>query len=115
MWITEFPLLEWSDEDNRFYAMHHPFTSVNVQDMDKIDSRDRDVLASIRANAYDLVINGQEAGGGSIRIHTPEMQHKMFEILGMSEETIKNRFGFFVDAFKYGALLTAVLRSVLTG
>ena len=102
-WITEFPLLEWSDEDNRFYAMHHPFTSVNVQDMDKIDSRDRDVLASIRANAYDLVINGQEAGGGSIRIHTPEMQHKMFEILGMSEETIKNRFGFFVDAFKYGA------------
>lgn len=69
--------------------MHHPFTSVNVQDMDKIDSRDRDVLASIRANAYDLVINGQEAGGGSIRIHTPEMQHKMFEILGMSEETIK--------------------------
>lgn len=103
LWITEFPLLEWSDEDNRFYAMHHPFTSVNVQDMDKIDSRDRDVLASIRANAYDLVINGQEAGGGSIRIHTPEMQHKMFEILGMSEETIKNRFGFFVDAFKYGA------------
>lgn len=83
--------------------MHHPFTSVNVQDMDKIDSRDRDVLASIRANAYDLVINGQEAGGGSIRIHTPEMQHKMFEILDMSEETIKNRFGFFVDAFKYGA------------
>lgn len=103
LWITEFPLLEWSDEDNRFYAMHHPFTSVNVQDMDKIDSRDRDVLASIRANAYDLVINGQEAGGGSIRIHMPEMQHKMFEILGMSEETIKNRFGFFVDAFKYGA------------
>lgn len=103
LWITEFPLLEWSDEDNRFYAMHHPFTSVNVQDIDKIDSRDRDVLASIRANAYDLAINGQEAGGGSIRIHTPEMQRKMFEILGMSEETIKNRFGFFVDAFKYGA------------
>ncbi|MGN0790598.1 MAG: aspartate--tRNA ligase [Christensenellales bacterium] len=103
LWVTEFPLLEWSDEDNRFYAMHHPFTSVNVKDLDKIDSKDRDVLASIRANAYDLVINGQEAGGGSIRIHTPEMQRKMFEILGMSEETIKNRFGFFVDAFKYGA------------
>ncbi|MDD7245926.1 MAG: aspartate--tRNA ligase [Eubacteriales bacterium] len=103
LWVTEFPLLEWSDEDNRFYAMHHPFTCVNVKDLDKIDSKDRDVLASIRANAYDLVINGQEAGGGSIRIHTPEMQRKMFEILGMSEETIKNRFGFFVDAFKYGA------------
>ncbi len=103
LWVTEFPLLEWSDEDNRFYAMHHPFTSVNVKDLDKIDSKDREVLASIRANAYDLVINGQEAGGGSIRIHTPEMQRKMFEILGMSEETIKTRFGFFVDAFKYGA------------
>lgn len=103
LWITDFPLLEWSDEDNRFYAMHHPFTSVKVEDRGLLDSTKRDELASIRANAYDLVINGQEAGGGSIRIHTPEMQKKMFDLLGLSEETVKRRFGFFIDAFRYGA------------
>ncbi len=103
LWITDFPLLEWSDEDNRFYAMHHPFTSVKVEDRGLLDSTKRDELASIRANAYDLVINGQEADGGSIRIHTPEMQKKMFDLLGLSEETVKRRFGFFIDAFRYGA------------
>lgn len=102
-WVTEFPLLEWSDEDNRFYAKHHPFTSVIPEDLDKLESSERGVLAGIRAAAYDLVINGQEAGGGSIRIHTPEMQRKMFELLGMDDETIKYKFAFFVDAFRYGA------------
>jgi Aspartyl-tRNA synthetase len=104
LWITDFPLLEYSEEDGRFYAMHHPFTAVNVEDLDILfNSKDIKELSKVRAYAYDLVINGTEAGGGSIRIHTPEMQQKMFRVLGLSEETIAARFGFFVDAFRYGA------------
>lgn len=98
LWIKDFPLLEYSDEDKRFYAMHHPFTSPNVDDLKFLESKPE----KVRAMAYDLVINGQEAGGGSIRIHKPEMQQKMFELLGMSEKDINDRFGFFVEAFKYG-------------
>ncbi|MEG1612653.1 MAG: aspartate--tRNA ligase [Clostridia bacterium] len=104
LWLTDFPLLEYNDEDGRFYAVHHPFTSPNVDDLDILyNSKDINELSKVRAYAYDLVINGQEAGGGSIRIHNPELQQKMFEMLGMSDETIAERFGFFVDAFKYGA------------
>lgn len=104
LWVTDFPLLEYSDEDKRFYAMHHPFTSPKTEDLDILfNSKDIDELSSVRANAYDLVINGQEAGGGSIRIHTPELQQKLFKALGFNEEYIASRFGFFVDAFKYGA------------
>ncbi|MDE6550960.1 MAG: aspartate--tRNA ligase [Clostridia bacterium] len=99
LWIVDFPLLEYSEEEGRYVAVHHPFTSVKSEDLQLLDSHPE--LA--RANAYDLVINGQEAGGGSIRIHDPKMQEKMFTLLGMSKEDIEARFGFFVDAFKYGA------------
>ena len=99
LWVVDFPMFEYSEEEGRLVAVHHPFTSVKSEDIELLDS---DPLAA-RANAYDLVINGQEAGGGSIRIHAPAMQQKMFEKLGMSDEDIKARFGFFVDAFKYGA------------
>lgn len=99
LWVVDFPMFEYSEEEGRLVAVHHPFTSVKSEDIALLDS---DPLVA-RANAYDLVINGQEAGGGSIRIHDPAMQQKMFEKLGMSDEDIKVRFGFFVDAFKYGA------------
>lgn len=101
LWVTDFPLLEYSDEDGRYYAMHHPFTMPNPDDLAYVDRPEK--LGEIRALAYDLVINGQEAGGGSIRIHDRDIQKKMFTLLGMSEEVIKERFGFFVDAFNYGA------------
>lgn len=101
LWVTDFPLLEYSDEDGRYYAMHHPFTMPNPDDLAYVDLPEK--LGEIRALAYDLVINGQEAGGGSIRIHDRDIQKKMFTLLGMSEEVIKERFGFFVDAFNYGA------------
>lgn len=99
LWVVDFPMFEYSEEEGRLVAVHHPFTSVKSADIPLLDTNP---LAA-RANAYDLVINGQEAGGGSIRIHDPNMQQKMFEKLGMSDEDIKTRFGFFVDAFKYGA------------
>ncbi|MBQ9782223.1 MAG: aspartate--tRNA ligase, partial [Clostridia bacterium] len=99
LWVTEFPMFEYSEEENRFVAVHHPFTAPMDEDLDLIES----CPEKARAKAYDLVINGQEAGGGSIRIHRRDIQKKMFEILGFSEEEIQNRFGFFVDAFKYGA------------
>ena len=99
LWVVDFPMFEYSEEEGRLVAVHHPFTSVKSEDIPLLDTNP---LAA-RANAYDLVINGQEAGGGSIRIHDPNMQQKMFEKLGMSDEDIKTRFGFFVDAFKYGA------------
>lgn len=99
LWITEFPLLEYSDEEGRYVAMHHPFTMPNSDDWDKVDTDP----GSVRARAYDLVINGQEAGGGSVRIHRRDVQEKMFKVLGLSDEDIKSKFGFFVDAFKYGA------------
>lgn len=99
LWVTDFPLLEYDEEEKRFVAVHHPFTSVKPEDMPLLDSHPE--LA--RANAYDLVINGEEAGGGSIRIHDYKMQARMFKLLGFTEEDIKERFGFFVDAFTYGA------------
>ncbi len=99
LWVTEFPMFEWSEEEQRLVAMHHPFTSPMVEDFGLLDT---DPI-NVRSNAYDMVINGQEAGGGSIRIHNPELQKKIFNLIGLTQEQIKEKFGFFVDAFKYGA------------
>lgn len=98
LWITEFPLLEWSEEENRFVAMHHPFTMPMEEDWQYIDSDP----GRVRAKAYDIVLNGVELGGGSVRIHQADIQSKMFEVLGLSKETAQERFGFLLDAFKYG-------------
>ena len=99
LWITEFPLFEYSEEENRYVAMHHPFTSPIPEDIDKIESDP----ANCRANAYDIVLNGYEVGGGSIRIHDNKLQQTMFKALGFTEESAQERFGFLLDAFKYGA------------
>ena len=98
LWVTEFPLLEWSDEENRFMAMHHPFTMPMEEDWEKIDSDP----GSVRAKAYDIVLNGTELGGGSVRIHQDDIQEKMFEVLGFTKERAHEQFGFLLDAFKYG-------------
>ena len=98
LWVTEFPLLEWSDEENRFMAMHHPFTMPMEEDWDKIDSDP----GSVRAKAYDIVLNGTELGGGSVRIHQDDIQEKMFEVLGFTKERAHEQFGFLLDAFQYG-------------
>ncbi|MBQ1956352.1 MAG: aspartate--tRNA ligase [Clostridia bacterium] len=98
LWVTEFPLLEYSEEDGRFYAMHHPFTSPMDEDLQYLDSDP----GRVRAKAYDIVLNGTELGGGSIRIHSSEIQKKMFEVLGMTEEETQEKFGFLLEAFKYG-------------
>jgi aspartyl-tRNA synthetase len=98
LWVTEFPLLEWSDEENRFMAMHHPFTMPMEEDWDKIDSDP----GAVRARAYDIVLNGTELGGGSVRIHQDDIQEKMLEVLGFSKETAYEQFGFLLNAFKYG-------------
>jgi aspartyl-tRNA synthetase len=99
LWVVDFPLLEWSEEDRRFYAMHHPFTSPKPEDIHLLDEHPGDV----RANAYDMVINGVEVGGGSIRIHDNELQQKMFGLLGFTAEQAEAQFGFLMNAFKYGA------------
>ncbi len=99
LWIVDFPLFEWNEEDNRFYAMHHPFTSPKPEDIPLLDTDP----GAVRANAYDMVINGVEVGGGSIRIHDSELQHKMFSLLGFTPEQAENQFGFLMNAFKYGA------------
>ncbi|NCA84686.1 MAG: aspartate--tRNA ligase [Clostridia bacterium] len=99
LWVVDFPLLEWDEESRRFYAMHHPFTSPKPEDIALLKSDPRQV----RANAYDLVINGVEIGGGSIRIHNKELQQKMFEILGFTPELAQAQFGFLMNAFEYGA------------
>lgn len=99
LWVVDFPLLEWDEESQRYYAMHHPFTSPKPEDMDKIASKP----GEIKASAYDLVINGVEIGGGSIRIHNREMQSKMFDILGFTKEEAQEQFGFLMGAFEYGA------------
>ena len=99
LWIVEFPLFEWREEDQRFYAMHHPFTSPRLEDVPLLDSNP----GAVRANAYDMVINGVEVGGGSIRIHDSKLQQKMFECLGFTQEEAERRFGFLMNAFKYGA------------
>ena len=98
LWITEFPLLEWSDEENRFMAMHHPFTMPMEEDWDKIDSDP----GAVRAKAYDIVLNGTELGGGSVRIHQNDIQEKMLEVLGFTKERAHEQFGFLLDAFAYG-------------
>ena len=98
LWVTEFPLLEWSDEENRFMAMHHPFTMPMEEDWANIDSDP----GSVRAKAYDIVLNGTELGGGSVRIHQSDIQEKMFEVLGFTKERAHEQFGFLLDAFSYG-------------
>ena len=98
LWVTEFPLLEWSDEENRFMAMHHPFTMPMEEDWDKIDSDP----GAVRAKAYDIVLNGTELGGGSVRIHQNDIQEKMFEVLGFTKERAWDQFGFLLNAFRYG-------------
>ncbi len=98
VWVLEFPLLEWSPEDKRYAAVHHPFTAPMDEDIESLDNNPK----AVRAKAYDLVLNGSEIGGGSIRIHRSDIQQKMFERLGLGEEEIKEKFGYFVDALKYG-------------
>ena len=99
LWVIDFPLFEWSEEDGRFYAMHHPFTSPKPEDIPLLDTDP----GAVRANAYDMVINGVEVGGGSIRIHDSKLQHKMFELLGFTPERAEEQFGFLMNAFKFGA------------
>jgi aspartyl-tRNA synthetase len=99
LWVYDFPLLEWDEESRRFYAMHHPFTSPKAEDIELLDSDP----GAIRANAYDMVINGVEVGGGSIRIHNKDLQHKMLRILGFSDEEARAQFGFLMNAFEFGA------------
>lgn len=99
LWVIDFPLLEWDEDSKRFHAMHHPFTSPKLADLDKMNTAPGD----IRANAYDMVINGVEIGGGSIRIHDRDLQKKMFDLLGFTEEEAKAQFGFLMNAFEYGA------------
>jgi aspartyl-tRNA synthetase len=103
LWIVDFPLLEWNDEDNRFYAMHHPFTAPKPEQMDLFYSDKKEDLERVCANAYDFVLNGTELGGGSIRIHDSEVQKRMFEVLGISDEEAEYKFGFIIHAFQYGA------------
>ncbi len=98
LWVTEFPLFEYSEEDGRFYAMHHPFTAPMAEDYEYIDTDP----GRVRARAYDIVLNGTELGGGSIRINTTEMQEHMFSVLGITKEDANEKFGFLLDAFKYG-------------
>ena len=99
LWVVDFPLLEWDEESQRFYAKHHPFTSPKPEDIQLLDANPGEA----RANAYDLVINGTEIGGGSIRIHNKELQNKMFKVLGFTEEEAQNQFGFLMNAFEFGA------------
>jgi len=99
LWVVDFPLLEWDEETRRFYAMHHPFTSPKPEDIPLLNTDP----GQVRANAYDLVINGVEIGGGSIRIHNKELQKKMFQILGFTDEDAQLQFGFLMNAFEYGA------------
>ena len=99
LWVVDFPLLEWDEESERYHAMHHPFTAPKLEDIEKIETDPK----SVRANAYDLVLNGNEIGGGSIRIHNKDLQKKMFTHLGFTDKEAKEQFGFLMDAFEYGA------------
>lgn len=98
LWVTEFPLLEFDEEENRYVAKHHPFTSPMDEDIELLDKEPE----KVRAKAYDIVLNGYELGGGSIRIHDSQLQEKMFKVLGFSKEQAWNKFGFLLEAFKYG-------------
>jgi len=99
LWITDFPLLEWDEETQRYYAMHHPFTSPRTEDIPLLETEP----GKVKARAYDLVLNGNEIAGGSIRIHNSDLQAKMFKVLGISEKEAEEKFGFLMNAFKYGA------------
>lgn len=99
LWVIDFPLFEWDDETQRYYAMHHPFTSPNPEDIDKL----RTDTGNVRATAYDIIVNGTELGGGSIRIHEAALQDEMFELLGFTPEKAQEQFGFLMNAFKFGA------------
>ena len=103
LWVVDFPLFEWSEEDGRFYAMHHPFTAPKPEHLELYYSDKKEDLEKVCANAYDFVLNGTELGGGSIRIHEAAMQERMFEILGISKEDADYKFGFIINAFKFGA------------
>jgi aspartyl-tRNA synthetase len=99
LWVLDFPLLEWDEASERYHAMHHPFTSPKPEDMHLITTEP----GKIRANAYDMVLNGNEIGGGSIRIHDRNLQERMFELLGFTKEEAENQFGFLMNAFQFGA------------
>ena len=99
LWVVDFPMFEWSDEEERFMAMHHPFTSPCLEDLDKLDSGD---LGNVKSIAYDIVYNGTELGGGSVRIHSPEVQKKIFSALKLTDEDVQRKFGFMVNALQYG-------------
>jgi len=105
LWVVDFPLLEWDEEESRFVAVHHPFTSPHPEDLATVfeAGATREQLEAVRANAYDLVLNGVELGGGSVRIHQRPLQNRMFQLLGFSEEEAQAKFGFLLDAFEYGA------------
>ncbi len=103
LWIVDFPLVEWDEETQRFYAMHHPFTAPKPEHMDLFYSNKKEDLERVSANAYDFVLNGSELGGGSIRIHNSEVQKRMFEVLGIGKEEAEEKFGFIINAFTYGA------------
>ena len=98
LWVTEFPQFEWSDEEERFVAMHHPFTMPMEEDIDKLENDP----GAVRAKAYDIVLNGTEIGGGSVRIHQADIQARMFKALGLTQEVANEKFGFLLEAFKYG-------------
>ena len=104
-WIVDFPLVEWDEDENRLVALHHPFTSPKDEDIDRLDDaiNNKEIALSFKSKAYDLVLNGEEIGGGSIRIHRPDIQKKIFELLGISDEEAEEKFGFLIKALKYGA------------
>jgi aspartyl-tRNA synthetase len=103
LWVVDFPLLEWDEEAERFFAMHHPFTAPKKAFIDKMKDGDFETMKSLKADAYDLVINGNEIGGGSIRIHNRDLQSKNFDLLGFTKEEAMAQFGFLLGAFEYGA------------
>jgi aspartyl-tRNA synthetase len=103
LWVTDFPLFTWDEKENRFVSEHHPFTAPKEEFLPNLDSSNHDDIAKIKADCYDLVLNGNELGSGSIRIHTGDVQRKIFKIIGLTEEEAKEKFGFLLEAFRYGA------------